>query len=202
MKNVVFDFGGVLFRWRPHVLIGRVLPQRAPDEAAARALAARVFGPIWGEFDRGAVPSDEMVVLIAQSAGLPVHEVQALVDGVPEELQPLPATVALLDKLHAHGHPLYFLSNMPEPFIHHVRHARAFFERFRSGVFSSDVKLIKPEAAIYQLADRQFGTDPAHTVFIDDMPANVMAARTHGWQAVRFENALQCEAALRGLGCL
>jgi putative hydrolase of the HAD superfamily len=36
--TVVFDFAGVLFRWKPPELLARLLPHRVPDETAAHRL--------------------------------------------------------------------------------------------------------------------------------------------------------------------
>ncbi|MBC7941388.1 MAG: HAD family phosphatase, partial [Chitinophagaceae bacterium] len=56
MKKIVFDFGGVLFHWKPSRLMQRELPRRATDEASGARWAEAVFrgyGGDWGEFDRG-----------------------------------------------------------------------------------------------------------------------------------------------------
>jgi putative hydrolase of the HAD superfamily len=201
MKHVVFDFGGVLFRWRPATLLQQVLPHHAHDEFTARELAAKVFGEHWSEFDRGTVSVDELAARIAQASSLTTDEVRAVVEAVPAELVLQTGTADLIERLHVHGHGLFFLSNMPEPYVDHVSRPEV-FARFGGGIFSAHDKLIKPEPAIYQLIDQRFGTRPGDTVFIDDMPANVAAAKAHGWAAVLFENAAQCEAELRALGCL
>ena len=57
MKAVVFDFGGVVFRWQPLQLLQEVLPEHAYDEASARTVAASIFQSFvphsdWAEFDR------------------------------------------------------------------------------------------------------------------------------------------------------
>jgi len=39
-------------------------------------------------------------------------------------------------------------------------------------------------------------------VFIDDHPANVLAARQCGWRAIQFVDAAQCEQELAELGVL
>jgi FMN phosphatase YigB (HAD superfamily) len=44
--------------------------------------------------------------------------------------------------------------------------------------------------------------DLGHALFIDDSAGNIDAARAFGWQALRFENAAQCEADLRRTGWL
>ena len=197
--KVVFDFGGVLFRWRPRELLQSVWPSHAGDEAHAHALALTVFDRHWGEFDRGTVGVDELVAGIAARAGVSVAEAQALVDAVPAELAPNNDTVGLLARLHAAGTPLYYLSNMPSPYVTHLERTHGFLRCFKDGVFSSREKLIKPEPAIYALAERRFGLVPSRTVFIDDMPANVTAAQAAGWSAIHFVDAAQCERELNVL---
>jgi len=54
----------------------------------------------------------------------------------------------------------------------------------------------KPEPEIYAHLLRACAIDPAQSVFIDDMQANVDAAAAHGIHPLRFENAAQCESAL------
>jgi putative hydrolase of the HAD superfamily len=71
--NIVFDFGGVLFRWRPAELLQQVLPQRAPDAEQAAHWVAQIFqsyGGDWGEFDRGTVTVPDLVQRIATRTGL------------------------------------------------------------------------------------------------------------------------------------
>jgi ribonucleotide monophosphatase NagD (HAD superfamily) len=43
------------------------------------------------------------------------------------------------------------------------------------------VKLIKPDQRIYDLHTQVFGLEPKATLFIDDNPANVQAAKDYGW---------------------
>lgn len=202
--NVVFDFGGVLFEWQPQSMVGRLLPHRAPDAEAARALVVAFFesfGGDWSEFDRGTIEREPLAERIAQRTGLTRAEVHRVIDAVPHELRPVEGTVALLKRLHARGHALYFLSNMPAPYADHLEAAHDFLDHFRAGVFSARVKMIKPEAAIFAHAVQTFGIDPADTLFIDDVLHNAEAARAAGWQAVHFRDAAQCavELARRGL---
>ncbi len=202
-KTLVFDFAGVLFHWQPLDLLRRELPQRAHDAASAQWLFDVIFeayGGDWSEFDRGRVEVPELVRRIAARTGLPPRDVQTVVDAVPAELQPLPATVALLRRLRDDGRRLFFLSNMPQPYAEHLEREHAFVGWFADGVFSARVHLIKPEAEIFALAARRFGVPPAQLVFIDDMPANVEAALQAGWNALQFVDAADCEAQLRGQG--
>jgi putative hydrolase of the HAD superfamily len=201
--NIVFDFGGVLFRWQPQEFLARLLPAHAPDAAAARALVQTFFegyGGDWGEFDRGTVEPGALAARIARRTGLGVDEVRRVIDGVPAELLPIEGTVDLLHRLHAGGWPLYFLSNMPESYAQHLERTFGFLGLFRGGVFSSRAGLIKPEPEIFAHTSRLFGLEPAQTLFIDDFAHNVEAARAFGWRALQFIDPEQCAAALQAQG--
>jgi putative hydrolase of the HAD superfamily len=203
--NVVFDFGGVVFHWKPQELLSRLIPERTRTPQATQALFEDFFqgyGGDWGDFDRGTVEPGQLAERIARRTGLTPVEVRGVIDAVPAELQPIPGTIELIERLHAAGHALYFLSNMPAPYARHLEATHAVLQRFRSGVFSSRARLIKPEPAIFEHATRSLGIVAGQSLFIDDAPYNVEAARAAGWHALHFESPQQCEAALREQGLL
>ncbi|MFT3664291.1 HAD family hydrolase [Piscinibacter sp.] len=203
--NVVFDFGGVLFDWHPLALLARLLPRHVGDEASAQRWVEEIFQGYrgdWSDFDRGRVEPVALAERIAARTGLAVDEARRVIEAVPAALRPIPGSVALLRELHAAGRPLYYLSNMPEPYARHLEAAHDFVALFRGGVFSSRVGLCKPEAAIFEHCARALALDPARTLFIDDVARNVEAARDAGWRAIRFADAEQCARELRALGLL
>jgi putative hydrolase of the HAD superfamily len=61
--------------------------------------------------------------------------------------------------------------------IHHL---------FDDIVCSAEVRMAKPEPAIFVLAAERLGLDPRECVFVDDLDTNVAAARQVGMQAVLF----------------
>jgi putative hydrolase of the HAD superfamily len=202
--RIVFDFGGVLFNWQPVELVRRHFPRHATDATATRALVAGVFqgfGGDWAQFDRGVVEGPELVRRIAARTGLDAQEVTALVEGVPPSLTPKPETVDMLRRLRAAGTSLHFLSNMPLAYAEHLNRTHPdLMEHFHSGLYSSHVRLIKPEAEIYELASRAFAAPADQLVLLDDIAANVDAARASGWNALQFTDAINCEQALRANG--
>ncbi len=201
--KIVFDLGGVLLRWQPHEFMARLLPDRAATPDEAQALTREFFegfGGDWGEFDRGMLGAAPLAERIARRTGIEVRDVRRIIDAIPEELQPLAASVALLRRLHARGRELYFLSNMPEPYARHLEATHDFFGLFRQGVFSARVRLIKPDPAIFAHAHAAFGVGATAPVFIDDVQKNIGAARGAGWQAIHFRDARQCEGELAALG--
>ncbi len=201
--DVVFDFGAVLFHWSPSALVARHWPERAPDAAAARALAEHFFGGFlgdWAEFDRGLLDRDAIVESVWRRTGLDRAGVAGVVDGIASALQPDPHTVALLHELQALGLRAWFLSNMPAPYAAHLRQAQPVLARFDGGLFSCEEKLVKPEPALFERLVRRYALSPERTVLIDDAAVNVQAARALGWQAVHYQHAGQARDALRALG--
>ena len=202
-RAFVFDFGRVVFRWRPEVLVSTLLPDRAVDAESTAHWVRQVFQAYegdWGDFDRGVVEPPELARRIAARTGLSEPEVAAIVAAAPDELQPLPDTVDWLRRLHAQGRPLHFLSNMPEPFAAHFERTHDVMALFESGVFSSRVQLVKPDPAIFAHAAALFGRAPDELLFIDDHLPNIVAARGAGWQAIHFVDAAQAEAETLALG--
>lgn len=200
LKHIVFDLGSVLFRWQPRQMLMRELPHIATNEATAAYWEAQIFqsyGGDWGEFDRGTVDAFELVERIVVRTGLEALDVVAVVEAVPRELQPIPATVALLHRLADAGHSLFYLSNMPEPYAQQLEGRNAFFKRFSGGVFSCRVHHNKPEPKIFEIAAQRFGAAPQDLVFLDDHAPNVAAAQALGWNALQFFDAKQAERAMK-----
>jgi len=200
--NVVFDFGAVLFTWRPVDLIAETFPERAATPAQAGHLAHAVFSHAdWQGFDRGVLAMDTVIERTARRLDLNAKSLGALVESIGDRLTPIDTTVALLEQLHAQASVrLYFLSNMPLPYARVLEQRHGFLKRFQGGIFSGDVLLIKPEAAIYQLLQTRYALEPAQTVFIDDLLGNVEAAQAQGWQGIHFKSAQQATQELQALG--
>jgi len=211
--NLVFDFGAVLVEWQPTRLLQTHFPQSADSPEGFCQLAQDFFHHAdWQSFDRGTLGLAEVARRTAARLDLPPLQVQGLMEGIGDLLTAKPDTLAVLEDLHlqrAHkqsGHtksahkqhlPLYYLSNMPVPFARTLEKNHAFLSWFEGGIFSGDVQHIKPEASIYQLLQSRYQLAPAQTLFIDDMPVNVQAARACGWTGIHFESAAQLATELR-----
>lgn len=201
--NIVFDFGGVLFRWHPPSFLARVWPHRVKNEAQGAAVALQFFenyGGDWGLFDQGLISAAEVTQRIAARAGWPLAEVAQVVAAVPEELQLRPETVTLIEDLKQAGHRLFFLSNMPEPYADHLEQHHPLHVWFEAGLFSGRVKQSKPAQPIFDLALERFAVTADSCVFLDDHPANIEAARSFGWQALLFSDAAGARQQLKQLG--
>lgn len=190
--KIVFDFAGVVFHWQPLATLREALPQHAHDEATAEHWGHQIFtgwGGDWGEFDRGRLSAEALVQRTAARTGLAEAEVQRVVDAVPRALKPDAATVALINELRAAGHRLFFLSNMPEPFSQLLETEHPIDQWFEDGIFSARVQAIKPEPAIFGIAQQRFAAAPQDLLFFDDVPKNVRAAQLAGWHAEHYSSA-------------
>jgi putative hydrolase of the HAD superfamily len=104
-------------------------------------------------------------------------------------------TVALIEDLAAAGQPLALLSNAPDDL------GRAISElpvaaHFGHLIFSSELKLAKPDPECFNRALAIIGAAADEVIFIDDRSENVAAARALGLQSVHFTSADDARAAV------
>ncbi|WP_159802916.1 HAD family hydrolase [Arthrobacter zhaoguopingii] len=91
-------------------------------------------------------------------------------------------TLDVLDELSGSGARLALLSNMPAPMVGHFAGA-PWTRHFEKLFFSSSLRLIKPDGAIFSHVLAELGTEPGRVLFIDDSAANIAAARGLGIDA-------------------
>lgn len=199
-QDVVFDLGGVVFRWQPLVLLQELFPTQVRNEAEAREWASQIFQTFhpdadWALFDLGVIEPEPLAQRIAARTGLAEADLLHLMRNIPPHLQPIPGTVDLIHELKAQGHRLYFLSNMPAGYAEHLVRVNPFFSQFDDGIFSAHVQQIKPIPDIFATAQARWPLC-GQPVFIDDVQHNIDAAELHGWQGIRFESPEQVRANL------
>mgnify|MGYP000455694931 CR=1 FL=1 len=199
-QDVVFDLGGVVFRWEPLVLLQQLFPQQVQSEAVAREWAGQIFQTFhpeadWALFDLGLIEPEPLAQRIAARTGLACDDIQRLIEGIPPHLQPIPGTVDLIHELKAQGHRLFYLSNMPAGYADHLVQVNPFFSQFDDGIFSAHVQQIKPLPDIFATAQARWPLQ-GQPVFIDDVQHNIDAAHRHGWPGIVFESPSQLRADL------
>ncbi len=202
IRAVVFDFGGVLFDWNPHHLYRKLI---ADDHERQRFLDT-VCTQAWNtEQDAGRSLADGTRSLIDE---YPHHQalIQAYYDRWHEMLLgPLPEGVAILKALHQTNMPLFGLTNWSAETFPYARANYPFLQLFRDIVVSGELKLIKPDAAIYHASLDQVRAhlpdiQAREVVFIDDVAGNIDAAIALGWQGIHHVSAERTAAQLRALG--
>jgi 2-haloacid dehalogenase len=190
-RVVVFDLGGVLLDWSPRTLYRKLLP----TEAAVDDFLARVCPHAWNEeMDSGkpfAIGVAERVALFPEHAAL----IRAYAERWQEMVVgPIEGSVAILRDLVVAGVPCYALSNWSAETFPPVRARYAFLDLFRGIVISGAEGVRKPDPRLYRVLFERYGLEPGDCLFVDDVPANVDAARAVGMEGVVFTGA----EALRG----
>jgi 2-haloacid dehalogenase len=198
ITSVVFDLGGVLIDWNPRYLYRKLF---GADEAAMERFLAEVCTPEWNaRFDAGRPFAEGVAELVA------MHPEQAeLISPYqhrwPEMLgEAFEGTVAILREVRAGGLRTYALSNWSAETFGVTRQRYPFLEEMDGILISGEVKLGKPDPAIFREFLRRFSLAPENTVYIDDWDRNIAAATSLGMTAVRFVDPVQLRSELRLLG--
>ncbi len=198
-KAVVWDVGHVLYDWDPRFLYEKLIPEPARLDWFLSNVVTRAWH---FQHDAGRPFSETSAELIA----LHPEQQSLIADYGPRWLEtipgPMPGTHALVERLAAAGVPQYGITNFSGEFWDRFRPTAPLFDHFRDIVVSGHERLVKPDPAIYALAQSRFGLGAGEAIFIDDNPANVEGARKAGWLAHRFESAEALETELEGLGLI
>jgi len=194
--SVIFDLGGVLVDWNPEAIVARCYEE---PEMRARMLEAVFRHPDWLALDQGLLDDDTAIARMAMRSGRPAAELERLMLVTRHSLQPLPASWQLLGELHAAGVPLYALSNMAEGTWRHLQAHVPGWALFRGVLISAHERLLKPMPGIFRLMQRRYELEPARTIFVDDLEANVAAAVACGMHGIVFRNAGDCAARLAAI---
>ena len=185
IKNIIFDFGGVLLDWNPRYLYKSYFNN---DEEMEHFLADICNGE-WN---------------IKQDAGRPfaeaVKELQAKFPEYAEAIQmydddwekmlkcELPESIDLLKELKSMGYGIYGLTNWSAEKIGYAFANYSFFSLFDGIVVSGVEKVVKPDRKIYEILLERYSLKPGECVFIDDNQDNVDMAKVLGINAIRFDN--------------
>ena len=185
-KTFVFDLAGVLLDWDPLPLYQSVF---SGDETAISHFMQNVMGEApQAAISKGA-PMQQ--VLDALAAEHPDYQqaIQAWINRWHEMLTgPIGGSVSALEELRERGYRTFALGNWSREEFNWIVDKYDFLEHFDDVLLSGDCGLVKPDPAIYALAEQQFSLEPTNTVFIDDRADNVQAAIQRGWNGLVFEN--------------
>ena len=112
-------------------------------------------------------------------------------------MQPIPGTIELLESLAAKDVPLYCLSNMPATTADYLRTRYSFWRVFRGIVISGEIRLLKPDPAIFEYIVTRFSLNPRNTTFVDDHLPNIESAGRLGFKTLLFSDPVQCRSDLQ-----
>jgi len=194
---VVFDVGGVLVEWEPHLAWLDALGSREAVEAFMaridfparnqRADAGESFAALAAELD-----DPEDAHLLAEYVALFPRTLPRAIEG----------SWALLDRLADRGVPIHAITNWsaeawPRGLTAYPRLGTA----FGVTVVSGQEGVAKPDRRIFDILCARAGVAAGDCVFIDDSPPNIEGARAAGMDGIRFTSPamLERELAERGL---
>ncbi|MBR6862917.1 MAG: HAD family phosphatase [Acidaminococcaceae bacterium] len=185
IRNMVFDIGNVLmgFRWKEYMrsLFGE-------NEALIQTINQGIWhNGCWAAMDKGEM--DGAATLRSAVAFAPQYEkeIKLTLDRVALAFHKFGYAVPWVQELKGMGLNVYYLSNYSAFSIAANPDVLDFIPCMDGGVFSFEVKAVKPEPEIYRCLCDKYGLNPEECLFTDDVPANVKGAQACGFQGIVFE---------------
>ena len=185
IRNMVFDIGNVLmdFRWKEYMrsLFGE-------NEALIQTINQGIWhNGCWAAMDKGEM--DGAATLRSAVAFSPQYEkeIKLTLDKVALAFHKFGYAVPWVQELKRMGLNVYYLSNYSTFSIAANPDVLDFIPCMDGGVFSFEVKAVKPEPEIYRCLCDKYGLKPEECLFTDDVPANVKGAQACGFQGIVFE---------------
>ena len=197
IDTVIFDIGNVLYRWDLRCLFAKLIDD--PEELDW--FLAHVVTPEWHfQHDAGRLFAD---MVAERSREFPVYSdhIRSYSRRFPESIPgPVEGMHDLVRALANRGVPLFAISNFGAESWAQFRPSAPIFDLFSDIVISGEEKLIKPDAAIYELALQRFSRRADQCLFIDDRPENIEAGEAVGIAGHHFTSATSLENELKDLG--
>ena len=183
IKAVVFDVGNVLLEWHPT----RLFDAEIGEDRRKRLFAEVDLHGMNLNVDRGA-PFKETVFAMADAHPEWAAEIRLWHDRWLDMASPaIPHSVRLMSALQAAGVPVFSLTNFGVETYDFAAGHYPFLTQFDRDFISGHLKVIKPEAKIYEILEEESGLSGADLLFTDDSPKNIKAAAGRGWNTHLFE---------------
>jgi epoxide hydrolase-like predicted phosphatase len=184
LKAVIFDFGGVLVRTHSQDLRRRWEERLGLQPGQAESI---VFG---GETDwsvqLGVTTNEAHWQWLGRRFGLEDDTLEELRrDFFADDALDV-GLLAYIDRLRLAGYHTGILSNAGDNARDFFAHTYSVTGHFDSITISAEEGIMKPDTRIFEIALRRAGSKPTEAVFVDDLLANVEAARRLGMRGVHF----------------
>jgi putative hydrolase of the HAD superfamily len=195
VRAVILDYGEVLcFQPAPEALerMAKVF-QIEPERFLERYIPTR------GPYDQGLLSAEDYWANFARDAGVEVdaariETLRTWDTGMWSRINV--EMIDWLEQLRAAGLTTALLSNMQFDMAAHARKNFAWFAHFDHQILSCEIKLIKPDAAIFRHTVERLGVRPQEALFVDDREANIESARSVGLNAIPFKSVEQLRVEL------
>ena len=187
IKNVIFDIGNVLvdFRWRD------LMETLGIGKEEQVIFEHSVFGSRWWkELDHGVMDEQEAVENIRRDNEKYLEAFNLVWEHFDELVEPFDYALPWIEGLKSKGYQVYLLSNYPKTLFetHEEKGKFPFLSAVDGKIVSAFVKMVKPNADIYQCLLNTYQLKAEECVFIDDRPENIEGAKALGMQGIVFYN--------------
>ncbi len=182
LHDFLFDIGNVILKFDFSVGVRRI--QNRCSKVAGDEMLATI-ADLTNDLESGQIDVSTYVAKASERLGFSGTEdefIRAFED-IFILNQPI---VNLIERLKQNGHRLFLLSNTNGIHVPFFTKEYPVFGHFSGATYSHQVGCMKPNAAIYQSSILQFNLNPAHTIYIDDLEANIIAGQKLGLQGLHY----------------
>lgn len=197
IKTVIFDIGNVLvgFQWEKYYKSFGF-----SEEIEKRLAEATVLSEDWGELDRGALTTEEVIARFVQNDPGIEEEIYRVSENIGGMIERYEYARPWIKELQQKGLQVLVLSNFSQKAHRECAEALDFLEDVDGGILSYQDKLVKPMPAIYQLLLERYGLKGEECVFLDDLQENLDGAAAFGIHTIRFTDRESAVEELKKLG--
>lgn len=194
MKNIVFDFGGVLVDWNPHHLYDKYFGSREKAEWFLNNICLYSWNL---QMDGGKPFAEGVAELQAEhpewSEAIAIYHTR-WIEMMNGEIEGM---ASVIRRLKMAGYGVYGLTNWSAETFPMIRDTYPVFQEFDGIVVSGEEHLLKPDAAIYKCLFERYDLQAEESLFVDDNADNVAGARNVGMKAIQFTSAVELERELK-----
>ena len=198
IKNIIFDFGGVVMDWDPRYFF----KDHFNDDEKMEHFLKNIATDEWNaEQDRGRTLAEGTEIQVAKHPEWE-KEIRAYYDNWTMMLKSdIPQNVEVLRKLEHSKYNLFGLTNWSAETFPYALENYDFFKIFEGKiVVSGTEKLIKPDPAIWEVLLNRYQIKAEESVFIDDNAKNIEVAKSLGFICIHIKEDTDLERELRELG--
>ncbi|MDY5324815.1 MAG: HAD family phosphatase [Succinivibrio sp.] len=184
IKNVVFDFGGVLLDWNPRYFYKSIFNDDQKMEYFLQNIATSTWN---AQMDKGR-SFEECMKELAEQYPEYKEPIMLYRKGWETMLKgPIESSMRVLDAvMNAQKFKVYGLTNWSAETFPGTFNKYKFLQKFEGIVVSGEEQMIKPEKGIYLTLIERYNLVPEETFFMDDNIQNVETALSRGINAVQF----------------
>ncbi len=197
IKVLIFDLGNVLFFFDQEKSIKEVAKVcRVPEEQIRSILIEN--GLIY-KYEKGEIETTDFLTIFQKKLNKSI-DFEKLVMAASDIFTPNDELDLILIKAKRLGLKLVLLSNTNELHYSFLEANFSILKVFDAKVLSYQLKMSKPDKAIFEAAIKVAGTFPEECFLTDDTAENIEAAKQCGIDAVQFKNNLSLKQELSARG--